>query len=56
MPESFSKTDEAVFKNAQYIKYNNQKKQYIIDTCLKRISQQYGSGFENITKLLLDYN
>lgn len=56
MPETFSKNDEALFKNAQYIKYDPEQKQYIIDVCLKRISQQYGSSFANVTKLLLDYN
>lgn len=56
MPETFSKKDEIFFKNAQYIKYDQEQKQYIIDVCLKRISQQYGSSFENVTKLLLDYN
>lgn len=56
MPEIFSKNDEVVFKNAQYIKYDHQQKQYIIDICLERIAQQYGSSFANVTKLLLDYN
>jgi len=56
MPETFSKNDEAFFKKAQYIKYDHQQEQYIIDVCLKRIAQQYGSSFENVTKLLLDYN
>ena len=56
MPETFSKNDEIVFKNAQYIKYDQHEKQYIIDVCLKRIAQQYGSSFANATKLLLDYN
>jgi len=56
MPETFSQNDEAFFRNAQYIIYGGEQKQYIIDVCLKRISQQYGSNFENVTKLLLDYN
>ncbi|HRI21203.1 MAG TPA: DJ-1/PfpI family protein, partial [Panacibacter sp.] len=56
MPETFSKNDEASFKKAEYIKYDQQQKQYMIDVCLKRISKQYGSSFENVTKLLLDYN
>ncbi|MEO8713038.1 MAG: DJ-1/PfpI family protein [Parafilimonas sp.] len=56
MPEAFSKTDELFFRNAQYIKYDHEQKQYIIDVCLKRIAEQYGSRFENVTKLLLDYN
>ena len=56
MPETFSQNDEAFFRNAQYIMYGREQKQYIIDVCLKRISQQYGSNFENVTKLLLDYN
>ncbi|MEP7319953.1 MAG: hypothetical protein ABI921_14455, partial [Panacibacter sp.] len=56
MPETFSKNDETFFKNAQCIKYGQEQEQYIIDVCLKRIEQQYGSSFENVTKLLLDYN
>jgi len=56
MPEIFSKNDEASFKKADYIKYDHQQKQYIIDVCLERIAQQYGSSFANVTKLLLDYN
>ena len=56
MPGTFSKNAEVFFKKAQYIKYDHQQEQYIIDVCLKRIAQQYGSSFENVTKLLLDYN
>ena len=56
MPEIFSKNDVAFFNNAQYIMYDQQQAQYIFDKCLKRISQQYGSRFANVTKLLLDYN
>lgn len=56
IPETFLKNDEAFFRNAQYIKYDQQQSQYIIDICLKRIEQQYGSSFANVTKLLLDYN
>jgi putative intracellular protease/amidase len=56
MPETFSKNHQVFFKNAQYIKYDRQQAQYIIDICLKKIAQQYGSSFVNVTKLLLDYN
>lgn len=56
MPETFSEKDASFFKNAQYVKYDHEEKQYIIDVCLKRIAQQYGSSFANVTKLLLDYN
>jgi len=56
MPGTFSKNAEVFFKKAQYIKYDHQQEQYIIDVCLKRIAQQYGSSFENVTRLLLDYN
>lgn len=56
MPEIFSKNDEAYFKNAEYVKYDQQQAQYIIDICLNRIAKQYGNSFANVTKLLLDYN
>lgn len=55
-PHSFSLTDQSLFKNAELIKYNHLEKQYIIDACLCRISGEYGKKFENIVKLMLDYN
>ena len=30
--------------------------QYIIDDCLQKIRSEYGRKFENIVKLMLDYN
>ncbi len=52
----FSKVDEKYFENIEIVKYDSLKKQYIIDHCLDRISKQYGKKYQNITKLLLDYN
>jgi putative intracellular protease/amidase len=41
-------------KNAPIITYAED--QYPIDICLKRISLQYGPKFENVVRVLLDYN
>ncbi len=56
MPETFSQSDEAIFKNAAFIKYDLNEKQYMIDVCLKRISDLYGANFTGLVKLMLDYN
>lgn len=55
-PELFSETEAKKFGSVKVIKYQLKQNQYIINTCLKRIQEQYGSKFENIAKLLLDYN
>jgi putative intracellular protease/amidase len=52
----FSKSEELVFKSAEIVKYNQPVKQYIIGTCLERIRLEYGSKFEKVVKLMLDYN
>ncbi len=52
----FSKADEKYFEKVEIVKYHNLQQQYIIDYCLDRISKQYGKKYQNITKLLLDYN
>jgi transcriptional regulator GlxA family with amidase domain len=52
----FSKEDEKYFEKSELVKYENLQQQYIIDLCLDRISKQYGKKYQNITKLLLDYN
>jgi transcriptional regulator GlxA family with amidase domain len=56
MPRSFSKDDAEFFKSTKLIMYDNPQKLYPIDVCLKRISDQYGNKFENVVKVLLDYN
>ena len=40
--------------NTTIITYTENK--YPIDVCLERISLQYGYKFENVVRLLLDYN
>ncbi len=55
-PALFSKEDEKYFENIEIVKYGNLPQQYIIDHCLDRIGKQYGEKYQNITKLLLDYN
>ena len=52
----FTKEDEKYFEKAEIVKYDNLQQQYIINYCLDRISKQYGKKYQNITKLLLDYN
>jgi putative intracellular protease/amidase len=56
MPESFSKEDELYFKNTQIISNDKLQKEYLLNTCLKRIEQQYGHRFKNFVKISLDYN
>ena len=49
-------SDQINQKNFELILYNNIQNQYIINTCLERISEQYGTNYKNTVKLLLDYN
>ena len=56
LPDSYSNSDEDILHHPILVTYRLRQSQYIIDTCLKRISQQYGTKFSNISKLLLDYN
>lgn len=56
LPNNISKSESERFEEIPMIKYNTNENQYIINQCLQRIKEQYGSKFENITKLLLDYN
>lgn len=56
MPETISEDEKNLFKDAQIISYDNSVPQYMIDTCLKRISTLYGEDFMNLVKLMLDYN
>ncbi len=56
IPGSFSQNDAAGFKNASFIKYDSNEQQYIIDRCLKRISNLHGASFADFVKLMLDYN
>jgi hypothetical protein len=56
MPASLRKSEESAFTNTTLVKYSASDREYIIDLCLKRIKDQYGDKFENITRLLLDYN
>jgi putative intracellular protease/amidase len=53
---SFSPSGNTLFNSAEIVKYENTQKQYLIDECLLRIKGEYGSKFENVVKLMLDYN
>ena len=56
MPEILPRSEGSAFANTTLVKYSGSDKEYIIDLCLKRIKDQYGDKFENITRLLLDFN
>jgi len=56
MPESLSKSELEKLNDIPIIQYNQADHRYIINQCLQSIKEQYGEKFENITKLLLDYN
>lgn len=51
-----SAKEQNLFNKAKVVKYNNFKNQYSIDVCLQRIRADYGSKFERVVKLMLDYN
>jgi transcriptional regulator GlxA family with amidase domain len=53
---SFPAPGNTVFNSAEIVKYDDTQKQYLIDKCLSRIRLEYGSKFENVVKLMLDYN
>lgn len=55
-PTLISRLDAENFKEIPLIRYDEADHHYIINQCLQRIKKEYGSNFENITKLLLDYN
>jgi len=55
-PALFSKDDSLLFKHTRLIRYDNLQTQYPIDVCLEEIGRQYGYKFQNVVKLLLDYN
>lgn len=56
MPESFSREDAMLFRNIKTVRYDTTQKQYLFNTCLKNIAEQYGHQFENFVKISLDYN
>ncbi len=51
-----SETVQQLTKNVNVVKYDNVKNQYPIDVCLQRIKRDYGSRFERVVRLMLDYN
>jgi len=55
-PDYTSKSAIEKYGDIPVIRYSEYRNEYIIDQCLLRIRGQYGKRFENITKLLLDYN
>ncbi len=55
-PFNQSLPQENFFTTAAIIKHERPQNQYIIDICLQDIKQAYGSSFEHIVKLMLDYN
>ena len=55
-PSSFSINSNALFSSAELVTYDNNQKRYIIDECLQRIETLYGKRYQDIVKLMLDYN
>jgi transcriptional regulator GlxA family with amidase domain len=55
-PSVLSKQEQKLFGTTEIVAYDNLKKEYIINYCLDRITIQYGEKYQNIVKLLLDYN
>ncbi len=51
-----SATEKHLLNKAKVVKYDDLKNQYLIDICLQRIRADYGSKFERVVKLMLDYN
>jgi len=56
LPDHLSNSEVEQFKTIPITAYTTTDNRYIIHQCLERIKAQYGPKFENITKLLLDYN
>ena len=56
MPRSFTRADAETLKNSQIIQYGQEQLKYPIDIFLDRIKHQYGNNFQNLVKLMLDYN
>jgi hypothetical protein len=50
----------AIFKNSSkqptIITYAHNENEYILNICLQRIATQYGGKFEDVVKMMLDYN
>lgn len=54
-PRSLSQQDLLKFKNAEIVSYQHDEN-YIINTCLERISKEYGDQFQKLVRTALDYN
>ena len=53
---SFSKYEYQLLNVKDVVQHDRRERRYIIDKCLQRINAEYGKGFENVVKLMLDYN
>ena len=51
-----SQPAQLAFDSTALVNYNSSDKEYMINLCLNRIKQQYGEKFENVVRVLLDYN
>jgi putative intracellular protease/amidase len=56
MPDSSGHTEQILWESSQVVNYDHHQRQYAIDKYLARISTQYGSKFQHLVKLMLDYN
>jgi transcriptional regulator GlxA family with amidase domain len=55
-PTSVKNSELSIAADATIVKYDSTNKEYTINLCLNRIKQQYGPKFENVVRILLDYN
>ncbi len=53
---SISQSELLLLGNTTLVKYNSSDNEYMIHECLNRIKQQYGKKFENVVRILLDFN
>lgn len=56
MPDCLTSNDLQALKKSNYTVYYHADGKYIINKCLDRIENQYGVRFQQVIKLILDYN
>ena len=55
-PEILSKEEFLQLSNVEIVSYHQPSQKYIINECLERIRSQYGSKFQHLVHLALDFN
>lgn len=56
MPGPLSGDAARYFKGIKTVSYDNIKNEYLFNSCLRRIEEQYGHPFEQFVRISLDYN